>query len=216
MPNVDDHGLEVLKKAARNLSPTPKKDYAIQNLLVSEDGVHVARVTTEKKLAVETVSTQSVYATLSFLNGTSSNLAVNGSVTPVVFTAQPQPTQIVFLESIQMLIADDKAFSINGFGGIPALTNGVLIEYQSKGILYNLKTLFNNADIFSFFTANPPFIDRTILGASDSFYAGDWEIQHRIVIDPAFNDFVRITVRDNLSGLANFSVHAKTFKELVT
>lgn len=216
MPNVDDHGLEVLKKAARNLSPTPKKDYAIQNLLVSEDGVHAAKVTSEKRLQVENAPTQAVYATLSFLNGTSSNLAVNGSGAPVIFTAQPQPTQVVFLESIQMLLADDGAFNINGFGGVPSLTNGVLIEYQSKGVLYNLKTLLNNADIFSFFSFNPIFVDKTSLGGSDSFYAGDWEIQHRIVIDPAFNDFVRITVRDNLSGLANFSVHAKTFKELVT
>lgn len=30
MPNVDDHGLEVLKKAARNIGVTPKTDYALQ------------------------------------------------------------------------------------------------------------------------------------------------------------------------------------------
>ena len=32
MPNVDDHGLEVLKKAAQNLDPAPKKNYALQVL----------------------------------------------------------------------------------------------------------------------------------------------------------------------------------------
>jgi hypothetical protein len=32
MGNVDDHGLEVLKKAAQNLDPTSKKDYALQTL----------------------------------------------------------------------------------------------------------------------------------------------------------------------------------------
>lgn len=30
MPNVDDHGLEVLKKAARNIGDTPKTDYGLQ------------------------------------------------------------------------------------------------------------------------------------------------------------------------------------------
>lgn len=30
MPNVDDHGLEVLKKAAQNLDPVKKRDYALQ------------------------------------------------------------------------------------------------------------------------------------------------------------------------------------------
>lgn len=39
MPNVDDHGLEVLKKAARNIGAKPKTDYALQVIVVSEDGV---------------------------------------------------------------------------------------------------------------------------------------------------------------------------------
>lgn len=30
MANVDDHGLEVLKKAAVNLDPTSKRNYALQ------------------------------------------------------------------------------------------------------------------------------------------------------------------------------------------
>jgi hypothetical protein len=37
MPNVDDHGLEVLKKAARNIHPIPKKDYALQVILVGNE-----------------------------------------------------------------------------------------------------------------------------------------------------------------------------------
>jgi hypothetical protein len=41
MPNVDDHGLEVLKKAARNLDVVPKKDYAIQTILVKDESGEV-------------------------------------------------------------------------------------------------------------------------------------------------------------------------------
>ena len=45
MPNVDDHGLEVLKKAARNIDPVPKRDYALQVILVKDestgDGVYI-------------------------------------------------------------------------------------------------------------------------------------------------------------------------------
>lgn len=37
MPNVDDHGLEVLKKAARNLDVVPKKDYALQVIVVKDE-----------------------------------------------------------------------------------------------------------------------------------------------------------------------------------
>lgn len=37
MPNVDDHGLEVLKKAARNIGAIPKRDYALQVILVQDE-----------------------------------------------------------------------------------------------------------------------------------------------------------------------------------
>jgi len=32
MPNVDDHGLEVLKKAALDIGAIPKRDYALQTV----------------------------------------------------------------------------------------------------------------------------------------------------------------------------------------
>lgn len=37
MPNVDDHGLEVLKKAARNIGALPKQDYALQAIIVADE-----------------------------------------------------------------------------------------------------------------------------------------------------------------------------------
>lgn len=51
MPNVDDHGLEVLKKAARNIGEKPKTDYALQVIIVGEDGVSggVGLVKTKKQ-----------------------------------------------------------------------------------------------------------------------------------------------------------------------
>ncbi len=36
MPNVDDHGLEVLKKAAVDIGDTPKRDYALQTVLANK------------------------------------------------------------------------------------------------------------------------------------------------------------------------------------
>lgn len=36
MPNVDDHGLEVLKKAAIDIGSTPKRDYALQTVLANK------------------------------------------------------------------------------------------------------------------------------------------------------------------------------------
>lgn len=39
MPNVDDHGLEVLKKAALDIGVKPKTDYALQVHLVNPEDI---------------------------------------------------------------------------------------------------------------------------------------------------------------------------------
>jgi hypothetical protein len=48
MPNVDDHGLEVLKKAAINLDPTSKRDYALQVVVKPDPNGGNGLLTTEK------------------------------------------------------------------------------------------------------------------------------------------------------------------------
>lgn len=47
MPNVDDHGLEVLKKAAVNLDPTSKRNYALQVAVVPHPNGGNGVLTTE-------------------------------------------------------------------------------------------------------------------------------------------------------------------------
>lgn len=37
MANVDDHGLEVLKKSARDIGVVPKRDYALQAIIVADE-----------------------------------------------------------------------------------------------------------------------------------------------------------------------------------
>lgn len=69
MPNVDDHGLEVLKKAARNIGAQPKQNYALQVYLVNPNDIigggggstSMTQVKV-KKLAAETISALSLVA----------------------------------------------------------------------------------------------------------------------------------------------------------
>lgn len=59
MPNVDDHGLEVLKKAARNIDVVPKKDYALQVILVKDESVGGGIYTPEiKNVPLPTMDTE--------------------------------------------------------------------------------------------------------------------------------------------------------------
>ena len=61
MPNVDDHGLEVLKKAARNIGDKPKKDYALQMIIVadeSEGGGAIASTPTIQNINIANADTE--------------------------------------------------------------------------------------------------------------------------------------------------------------
>ncbi len=42
MPNVDDHGLEVLKKAAVDIGVKPKTDYALQTVLANKFAIPIS------------------------------------------------------------------------------------------------------------------------------------------------------------------------------
>ncbi len=83
MPNVDDHGLEVLKKAARNLDPTSKRNYALQVYIVGEEGVSGGTgIVKAKKICDQSISA------LRICKATSANTISYASNLETVFDAQ--------------------------------------------------------------------------------------------------------------------------------
>ena len=67
------------------------------------------------------------------------NLAVDGSVTPQIFSIQvgPSATQSIDITRIMVSILTDTGVSLNTFGDLPILTNGVVLR-RKDGIIHNI------------------------------------------------------------------------------
>jgi hypothetical protein len=71
------------------------------------------------------------------------NMAVNGSVTPVVFYLRPPAGANWDLYTFNVSITDDVVMDSGKFGGIAALTNG-LFSRIVNGVIKNLPVIVNN------------------------------------------------------------------------
>lgn len=67
------------------------------------------------------------------LNGASSDMAVNGSVTPVVFQYQADATVDSWLDKI-IFVLEDEQIGFNTFGDLAALTTGLDIQITQNGV----------------------------------------------------------------------------------
>lgn len=147
-------------------------------------------------------------------NGSSQSLPVNGSSVPVQFTYTP--SDLRFVESLNFFIHDSGTADPEDYGSITGpLANGLLIEIKSFGTIYTLCNIQTNADIVSFFSDSPmaPSSGSQFLNNSDS-YAGTINFRRPITINPTFGDFVRVTVRDNLSGVSYNRIAVKSWRKL--
>jgi len=117
-----------------------------------------------------------------------------------------------YIETIQIFLADNANFTTGGFGALGALTNGIVIEYQSKGILYTLDVLQTNGDLAMGFADHTQSQVVTALLATDAFFMGVTRFQNRIALDASFGDFIRARVRDNLTGLTTLNMRVKVWR----
>lgn len=154
------------------------------------------------------------------VNGGSSNLLVNGSVTPVVFLLPTTDTKDIFIQELRFYgqgngIKFGQFLSKPGAGG---LTNGVKVEIKSDDssiILPLYKTTEDFKNKFAFGTAANFRID--IQSGSDGILAVftfDNPFAVRATGTYVVDDYVKVTIQDNLtSGIAKFEFLAKGFEK---
>lgn len=140
MPNVDDHGLEVLKKAARNIGAKPKQDYALQVIVVSQDGVNGG-----EGIVKSTKQCDHIISALKICKATSPNTIAYASNTDDILDAQ---SLCLSLQSGNYLDRIDVAFfgQVNdGFFNFPLNAPLYLGDYgeilgtpPSSGVLINI------------------------------------------------------------------------------
>ena len=148
--------------------------------------------------------------------GNSSNLAVNGSVTPVVFsyTAGAEKDSHV---DVMCLIAE--------FTGSPAignkfladalgtLTNGLLIEAKADDVAYSFGTLKRTRDLIE---CSQPQGGLNVITGTTSLLQVFFFIPEGLKLCKAgtfaTDDFIKATVRDDLRGLAFLEVFLQGVK----
>ena len=135
------------------------------------------------------------------------NLNQNGSVTPVTFAVQP-PTDAKFhITAISITITDDATMDDSKFGGITALTNGIIAR-RVDGSTANYLIITNNR---GFYQAgyDYQYNDRAGGTGAYGFLARKDLLKTNgnvIALDGATNDQLQFINRDNLTGLSEFTV----------
>lgn len=147
------------------------------------------------------------------LNGSSDDMLVDGSVTPVSFEKGPTVTNEVWSirELLMTFTADDFEFDGASFGSLSALTNGILVNIVKASVSTNVFTVVQNED-FLRVPGRTPLVNNTgpkdVLGAALSFQG--------LVLNQADGDVVRMIIQDNLTSVKLKYLTATLFAVKVT
>lgn len=138
------------------------------------------------------------------LNGSSHEMAVDGSVTPVELIASPPSGKIWYIHSVTIVI-EDGAMNFNKYGGLSALTNGVDFLLKSNGIAErNIANVARNGDYYQ-------FVDQLIFDSSTTdILVGkillplNYGTTHKLTYSNT--EYIKTVVNDNLTGLSTHYV----------
>lgn len=155
-----------------------------------------------------------------FLNAGSNDMIVDGSTTPVNFEIR-SGLRDVFIRTISIYIADAGS-SIDKFGGLTALTNGLEFYYynDAAGEVLIQDEIKTNLDLVRLGQQTPGFGDKTTAfqlsvsgGGSDAYlplidfskvFGFGWGLK----LQSNKNDRLFFRVNDNLAGLDVFNIKA--------
>lgn len=137
-------------------------------------------------------------------NGSSSNMAVNGSVTPQVFVYSTPNNFSAEVSVLSLLLETNNSVAFgNKFvdNTIATLTNGLLLEIKSDDVEFTLQNCKRTRDLVEL-TEGGKF--DIVLGTPNFFRVQLW-LPSKLKLcrqgTHPTDDFIRATVRDNLSGL---------------
>lgn len=140
---------------------------------------------------------------------TSFDMAVNGAVTPVVFTIEPGPGEKIDVERLLLSIAASSAPDDVKFGDLDALVNGVHLRKSIDGgaSFDTLAIWRTNGDMkLSMFDVDYT----TKAGGGDHGVNGRWSIFHGtgavVNLDQTNDEIMECVIQDDLSALTSFRI----------
>jgi hypothetical protein len=135
-------------------------------------------------------------------------MAVNGSVTPVIYTVNAGAIPIDITRTIIQML-DATAMDDGTFGGLPALTRGLVFRHYNgwQKTVFCFKT---NGEIRQF-CYDVSYADKAPagqygLGARITFGGAD---KHGVVLRVQDNDVLQWVVQDDLTGLVSLKIAAE-------
>ena len=149
-------------------------------------------------------------------NGGSSNLAVNGSVTPQVFSIAPDDNYDIEVLSMCLIAEFSGAPAIgNKFiaDAVGTLANGLLVEAKVGDVSFTLGNLRRTRDLIEVSTPQGGF---NIISGTTSvmqiffFVPPGMELAKLGSFTP--DDYVRATVRDNLNSISYMEIFLQGIK----
>ena len=143
-----------------------------------------------------------VYLNKLILNGSSADMCVDGSSTPVNFDYSPGTDETWYLERISFLIDDLGNMDASKFGFLSELTNGLVIKIKTNGTEYTVATLKNNMDVVMMFPIGDGHHSSggNFLGSVNA-YSGVMTFNEPMTLKDSTSDYIRFTVNDDLEGL---------------
>ena len=133
--------------------------------------------------------------------GTDIQMNVDGSVTPQVFKLVCPTGYVIQLESIAVFIKDSSPFTVNKYGKLPTLTNGMLIEYTNGTKVTDVTSqlaIKSNGDWLAYALESRT----TDFGGGKQLLSAEYNFsEHGKSLRLSAGDEYRVTVRDNLTGL---------------
>lgn len=182
-------------------------------VITGGDDQHIADVVDEngvKKLVVKASATSAPLGNIFFEkaeNGGSSDLTVDGSVTPVEFTIPADATEdkvvsALAFRAVASGITIDKFLSLNN-----PLTNGILIEVKSDDTIFQFEPILTTQDFDFEFAYGPGRSFDIIFASGNDSLVARFGPQNPFTIRSqgtfASDDYIKVIIRDNLSAIAN-------------
>lgn len=146
------------------------------------------------------------------------DLNVNGSLAnPVVFTFPMDALDDLFISEIKFFGRDNGIKFSNFLGQNQALTNGILIEIKTDNnvvALPPIRTTDDFDDVFSFGGSN---FDVYFASGADKFsarfLASAFPLRRSGTFGTGNDDYIRISIRDNLSSIGYFQSIVSGFRQ---
>lgn len=144
----------------------------------------------------------------------SSQMNVDGSVTPQIFTFGPFPLTVgIDVVRFTGYIQDGTAMDDAKFGGIPALINGMVLR-KTDGISQNLWNAKSNNELAVLAGGDFNYTDKAPAGSFGArfrvTYGGN--DKHGTVIRVVNSDFLQIIIQDDLTDLEAFYMNVQGHK----